>query len=186
MTVDWTAELVDQLDWHWTNQLLPRLEGLTDDEYFWEPVPGCWSIRARGDGTYAYDYTHPEPNPPPFTTIAWRLGHIGALLRMRVSNHFGDASFDVRAVDWPGSADAGISFVADAYHDWKSAVATLDEAALAQRCGPTEGPYADRSMAALVLHINREVLHHAAEACCLRDLHRDTPAPVRRDASGVS
>ena len=25
--------LVDQLDWHWTHQLRPRLDGLTDDEY---------------------------------------------------------------------------------------------------------------------------------------------------------
>jgi len=23
----------------------PRLDGLTDEEFFWEPVPGCWSVR---------------------------------------------------------------------------------------------------------------------------------------------
>lgn len=23
---------------------------MTDEEYFWEPVPGCWSIRRRTDG----------------------------------------------------------------------------------------------------------------------------------------
>ncbi|MFI6336814.1 DinB family protein [Streptomyces sp. NPDC050535] len=26
-----------------------RLRGLSDDEYLWEPVPGCWSIRRRGE-----------------------------------------------------------------------------------------------------------------------------------------
>jgi hypothetical protein len=26
-----------------------RLTGLSDEEYLWEPVPGCWSIRRRGE-----------------------------------------------------------------------------------------------------------------------------------------
>lgn len=46
MDLDWTSQLTDQLDRHWHAQLRPRLDGLTDDEYFWEPVPGCWNIRA--------------------------------------------------------------------------------------------------------------------------------------------
>ncbi|MEE1671219.1 DinB family protein [Streptomyces sp. WAC07094] len=28
-----------------------RLTGLSDEEYRWEPVPGCWSIRRRGEAT---------------------------------------------------------------------------------------------------------------------------------------
>jgi hypothetical protein len=28
-----------------------RLTGLGDDEYLWEPVPGCWSIRRRSEAT---------------------------------------------------------------------------------------------------------------------------------------
>jgi len=28
---DLSAQLADQLDWHWRNQLRPRLGGLTDD-----------------------------------------------------------------------------------------------------------------------------------------------------------
>ncbi|MGY4976569.1 DinB family protein [Streptomyces sp. 900105755] len=28
-----------------------RLTGLGDEEYLWEPVPGCWSIRRRGEAT---------------------------------------------------------------------------------------------------------------------------------------
>jgi hypothetical protein len=48
MDIDWGMELAEQLDWHWQNQLRPRPDGLTDEEYFWEPVPGCWSLRERG------------------------------------------------------------------------------------------------------------------------------------------
>jgi len=48
MSIDWNDELAEQLDSHWRSQLRPRLDGLTDEEYFWEPVPGMWSIRPRG------------------------------------------------------------------------------------------------------------------------------------------
>ena len=33
-------------------------------------------------------------------------------------------------------------------------------------------------MAALVLHINREAIHHMAEVALLRDLYRDRAAPT--------
>src|SRR5690625_2117464 len=41
----WNHELVDQMEWHWSQQARPRLDGLTDEEYLWEPVAGCWNIR---------------------------------------------------------------------------------------------------------------------------------------------
>ena len=43
---------------------------------------------------------------------------------------------------------------------------------LRRTVGPAEGLYAERPMAELVLHINREVIHHGAEIALLRDLHR--------------
>jgi hypothetical protein len=36
--VDWNFQLAQQLDWHWREQPRPRLNGLTDEEYRWEPV----------------------------------------------------------------------------------------------------------------------------------------------------
>ena len=52
-----------------------RLDGLTDDEYLWEPAPGCWSIRTRPDGTRFGEWA-PIVYPDPFTTLAWRLWHL--------------------------------------------------------------------------------------------------------------
>ena len=37
MAVNWHAEIVEQLDFYWKASLRPRLEGLADEEYFWEP-----------------------------------------------------------------------------------------------------------------------------------------------------
>jgi hypothetical protein len=41
--------------------------------------------------------------------------------------------------------------------------------------GPAEEGWADHPRGALVLHINREVIHHGAHVAALRDLwaHRD-------------
>jgi hypothetical protein len=57
-------------------RLRRRLEGLTDDEYRWEPVPGCWTVHRDRSGAWVIDYAEPDPDPPPFTTIAWRLVHL--------------------------------------------------------------------------------------------------------------
>ena len=43
------APLLAQFD-HARGQLIERLSGLTDDEYRWEPVPDCWTIRPRAAG----------------------------------------------------------------------------------------------------------------------------------------
>jgi hypothetical protein len=173
VSLNWNAELVEQLDLHWTTQLRPRLEGLTDDEYYWEPVDGCWTVRLGDDGRHRPDWVYPPPDPPPVTTIAWRLCHIaGPVLGMRVSNHFGDGTWDVELVDWPGTADDALALLDDTYDAWRGGIADLGDEGLAKAVGPAEGPFAERSYAALILHIHREVIHHGAEVALLRDLYR--------------
>jgi hypothetical protein len=57
-------------------RLRQRLEGLTDDEYFWEPVLGCWTIHRDESDAWVADYADPDPEPAPFTAIGWRLVHL--------------------------------------------------------------------------------------------------------------
>ncbi|MEJ7719884.1 MAG: hypothetical protein WKF58_05330 [Ilumatobacteraceae bacterium] len=106
MDIAWTDQLVDQLAFQWDGYFRPRLDELTDEQYLWEPVNGCWSIRQRseavtshaiGEGTHVIDYVVPEPEPAPFTTIAWRMGHISiGVFGERASNHFGDERCQLR------------------------------------------------------------------------------------------
>jgi DinB family protein len=180
-TIEWNTQLHDQLDWHWSAQLRPRLEGLTDEEYFWEPVAGCWSIRPRGEGRAALslwggalgmDYAFPEPSPPPVTTIAWRLAHvIVGVFGGRVAGHFGGPPVDYETFGYAGTAAQALQQLDDAYRAWRDGVVALGADGLASRCGPSEGPYAEEPMAMLVLHINREAIHHGAEIALLRDLY---------------
>ena len=52
MGLEWNSLIVGQLEFYWDVHLRPRIEGLTDDEYFWEPVPGMWSVRRNGEGDW--------------------------------------------------------------------------------------------------------------------------------------
>ncbi|WP_306320600.1 MULTISPECIES: DinB family protein [unclassified Streptomyces] len=185
MTLDWNTLLADQLDWHWRNQLRDRLAGLTDDEYFWEPVADCWTLHPRGTGTapvqggsgdFTIDFAFPEPVPAPVTTIAWRLGHIlVGVLGMRNASHFGAEPVDYMTYDYPGTAAEALDRLDAAYARWIAGVRGMDEEALARPCGPAEGPYEKERMATLVLHINRETIHHCAEIALLRDLYAHRP-----------
>ena len=177
--MDWTETLVEQLEWHWNRQLRPRLDGLTDHEYFWEPVPECWNIRPRGTGTapvqagtgdFTIDYAFPTPDPAPVTTIAWRLAHvIVGVFGMRSAQHFGGPAMDYENFDYAGSAEAALAQLDQAYADWIAGVRGLSEEQLTGPCG--EPGHEQDPYAMLVLHIHREMIHHGAEIALLRDLY---------------
>ncbi|HEY1819231.1 MAG TPA: DinB family protein [Trebonia sp.] len=185
MSIDWNQELAEQLDWHWRSQFRPRLDGLSDAEYFWEPVPGMWSLRARGTsaapislggGEFRQDFAWPAPDPVPATTIAWRLSHLlVGVFGMRVGSHFGGEPVNYETYDYPGDAATALARLDKVYAAWNAGVGGLGADDLARPCGPAEGPYAELPMASLVLHINREALHHGAEIALLRDLYRWQP-----------
>lgn len=178
--MDIRKELTDQLQWHWENQARPRLDGLTDEEYFWEPVPGSWNVRPRGTGTaplqvgrgdYTIDFGIPEPEPAPVTTIAWRLGHmLVGVLGERLASHFGGAPVSYENYEYPGNAKHALEQLDGMYARWSGAVTSLSREELERPVGPAEGPFAEAPMAALIQHINREMIHHLAEVALLRDL----------------
>jgi len=179
--IDWNFQLAEQLDRHWREQLRLRLDGLTDAEYRWEPVSGAWNVRPRGTGSapisvgageFTMDFAIPQPVPPPVTTIAWRLGHIiVGVLGMRVAGHFGGPPVDYSSHRYAGDAATALDQLDEAYAGWIAGVRGLGPDGLARACGPAEGPWATVPMAELVLHINREILHHGAEVALLRDLY---------------
>lgn len=168
----WRDQLLDQLDFHWTHQLRPRLVGLSDAEYLWEPVPDCWSLRAGEGGRLALDWAWPAPDPAPVTTIAWRLAHvIVGVLAMRSASHFGGPPASYDTFPLAATAAEALAQLDTEIERWRTGVRGWSEADLQVPCGPAEGPYAEMPRATLVLHIHREVIHHLAEVSLLRDLY---------------
>ncbi|MFD6678501.1 DinB family protein [Micromonospora parva] len=171
--------IADQLDRHWQKNLRPRLHGLADEEYLWEPVRDCWSIRPRGtsaapmsagSGTWTMDGAPTAPVPAPLTTIAWRMAHIiVSCLGYRVAWHFGGQDVDYQTFPYAGTADEALKQLDEMYARWDAGVRDLSDADLENP--PTVG--SERfPMEGIVLHVNRELIHHGAEISLLRDLYR--------------
>jgi hypothetical protein len=91
----------------------------------------------------------------------------------------GDADmFDMR--HWPssipGNAADGLAFLSSCYREWHDHIAALSPAEFERPLGPKGGFFAKEPMAALIVHINREVMHHGGEIGVLRDLYRLKPS----------
>lgn len=165
-------DLAEQLSWHWDAQLRPRLDGVTDAEYFWEPVPGAWTVRPTGSGGFAPDWEWPTPRPAPVTTIGWRLCHIWMVFAQRADFHFGGRTMTLERLPWPGTAQAALEAIDETAAAWRAGVQGLSaEDAERHSEGPPGSLDGQFPLWAVVLHVNREVIHHGAEVALLRDLY---------------
>jgi hypothetical protein len=94
---------------------------------------------------------------------------------MRAAAHFGGPPVEYAGYDYPGDAATALARLDAAYELWHNGVRRLSDEGLRRPIGPAEGPFAEHPMAALILHINREAIHHGAEIALLRDLYRWQP-----------
>ncbi|MBH0119469.1 DinB family protein [Rhodococcus sp. CX] len=180
---DLNHSLREQWEFHWNHQIRVRLEGLSDDEYSWSPVSDAWSVRPRGtstaqiqagSGDFTIDFAFPEPVPAPFTTIAWRLGHvIVGVLAVRNEAHFGAAPASYESWEYAGDAATALDQLETQLDVWLAGVRDLGNDGLLVAVGEKE-PYPELTRADLVLHIHRELIHHLSEVSLLRDLHTHT------------
>lgn len=187
--VDRVGLLLEQLD-STIEFSRERLATTTDDEFLWEPSPGAWSIRPRaqartsaayGAGEWVLDLERPEPDPSPLPTIAWRIGHLHSGIAGRFEWTFGARAADPETlVDFAPSAQAALEGLWAALDRWRTAIDATPDHEL-ERVGFGQYPHGldpDVPFLAIVWWVNREVIHHLAEAALLRDLwrHRHQPA----------
>jgi hypothetical protein len=148
-----------------------RLDGLTDEEWLWEPVPGCWTLR---DGTM--DFAIPEPAPSPVTTIAWRLHHIQACNEVELS-WIRDEPVPWEDVQVPSSADEGVGLWARSANALRDAVDAMSDVDLEIATATVAGYEPIRALGLPRIYfattLVRENIHHGAEIGVLRDLYRN-------------
>ena len=78
--------------------------------------------------------------------------------------------------DYPAIATEALRRLDQALAVWFTGVRSMGPRGLAERC--REPGFESDSMGALVLHINREAIHHLAEIALLRDLFPFRPHSV--------
>jgi DinB superfamily len=204
-----------------------RLAMLGDEEYLWEPVAGCWSIRRREDATTARAYgpgdwvidsgapdipnseyaqvgreiasgqsltqvagnwgvsvarveevlahTGPlEPDTAPFTTIAWRLGHLHGNFAGVWEWTFGERREPKLIVDFTPSATLAVDRFWAALDRWRDGIADVTDEQL-DTVGLSQYPYGsdpEEPFISVIWANNIELIHHLAEIALLRDLWR--------------
>ncbi|HEY1574256.1 MAG TPA: DinB family protein [Pseudonocardiaceae bacterium] len=206
MTAQRLVPLVEQFDFT-VARLVDRMSGpdldsgngvripvapMADDEYLWEPVAGCWSIRRRteqpgpgatvlaGAGEWRRD-GGPPPARPPVTTIAWRLAHLAEMLSMRADHRTGTHSSTLDTYHHHGDAKGGIAAFSDGAVAWRQVLVGMADDEL-DAVGVSTYPYGsdpEDPFVQTAWWMNQELLHHGAEIALLRDLYRDA-----RTASG--
>lgn len=157
-----------------------RIEGLTEEEFWWRPVAGAWNVRQGADGRWAADCAEPDPQPAPFTTIAWRLVHVAECKIMYHEYAFGPARLtwpDIDSVHTPADAIAQLK----EGHDLLTAdLATLEDDGLERPRATNWGEeWPTWKIFWTMIHHD---IHHGAEIGALRDLHRLTRGAIGSEA----
>jgi hypothetical protein len=170
--------MIDLFDYVW-ERLKERVAGLDDDEYYWEPVARCWTLRVSDSGEPVLDGDGgggPAPDPVPFTTIAWRIGHICDRVLAQIVPRILKTPAGPDIPRQPGSVEKLPEYMDACYGIWRDWLEGVPDETWNEELGPDWEPYDKESWLALALHIFDELSHHGAEVGVLRDLYsqRDT------------
>jgi hypothetical protein len=155
-------------------RLRRRCEGLSDEEFFWEPVAECWNVRPdpSSPSGWGYEYAPDPPLPVPLTTIGWRLVHIAADNWIYWEHAFGPGERNFPDLPVPSSAAVALDSWEGsrrAVSDWLRRASEEDLHEL--RPSHLDGP---RSAGEVVSILIDEQCHHGAEIALLRDLYAHT------------
>jgi hypothetical protein len=128
-------------------------------------------VRRSGD-LVVVDRVHPEPQPPPVTTIAWRLWHLASdCFASYTSRGLGSWPLEVHDRAWYLDVAAALAATDTAWWAFRSGLESLGEDGMWRELGQAWGPYAHETWVSLALHAQDELSHHGAEIALLRDLY---------------
>ena len=152
-----------------------RVEGLSEEEFWWAPVDDAWTVRETERGTWAADYEEPDPVPAPITTIGWRLVHVAECKLMYHEYAFGDARLTWPELDSPHTAADAIAALERGQELVAADLRSLDDGGLER---PVRTNWGETWPAwRIVWTMIHHDLWHGGEIGALRDLYR-----VRHDA----
>jgi hypothetical protein len=172
---------------------------LTDDEFFWEPLPGCWSVRPRrvcltptpfGNGDWVADFdaglveraVRGEATEP-LTTVAWLMWHIASMPGRTAELDFLGGTRSAES-GWPSpyiadhpvftSADEAVQTLRTGWRALDRELQASTDEQLERRTrfwGYPGQPGPAAPTYQVVASLLNEVSHHAAQVCMLRDLY---------------
>jgi hypothetical protein len=166
------------------DRLATRCAGLSDEEFFWQPVPDSWTVWRDADGRWTYHYEWPAPQPAPVTTIAWRLVHIAADNWIYWEWAFGPGQRTFPDLTVPSTA-------ADAVQNWQDSRKPISDwvrSATDDALGESRPCHlgAPKTAGEVIGILLNEQIHHGAEIALLRDLFLRHSSTTRSERAGAS
>lgn len=171
MTNRSVALLGQEMDEVWS-MLCNWVGGLTDLEFFWEPVPGCWTVHTDEKDHWIVDYEKPPPDPPPLTTIAWKLDHLVSCKIMYHAYAFGEGHLHWEDIPVLHTASEAISQLSEAQTKLRTKLDELHDEDLEEMSRTNWGEMWPTWK--IFWTMTSHDLQHGAEIGCLRDLYRVT------------
>jgi hypothetical protein len=159
-----------------TGVLAQRLDGLSDEEYLWEPAPGSWSVRQGEDGRVKADAEVWAPDGTAVTpprTLAWSIGHLASGVAQRADWLTGSHSLRSADVSWYLEAHQGVEALNAALRAWRDGLTTMTDTDLDTigRSAYPDGLDPQLPLLDIVWWVNKELLFHAGEIWLVRDLY---------------
>jgi hypothetical protein len=153
--------------------LRDRLDGLTDEEFAWEPAPGAWTVHPNERGMWIADYAEPDPVPAPITTIGWRVVHVSDCKLMYREYAFGPGRLLWPELEAPHTAATALAALDEHHAALMSAIDGLaDDAALDEERMTNWGePWPTWRILWTMVHHD---LWHGGEIGAMRDVYRIT------------
>jgi hypothetical protein len=173
---------------------------LGDGEFFWEPVPGSWSVRQRdecrtanpfGTGDWVVDFDYGlagaagnDEAVAPLTTIAWLFWHVGSMAGRAADLDFlgGTKAADSGwtspyLADHPvfSSSSSAVEAMRKGWRALERAMHASTDDGLNQATRfwgypGFPGPPAQGYL--IIASVLNEISHHGTQVCMLRDLYR--------------
>lgn len=148
--------------------IFDRLNGLTDDEYRWQPTPGAADLIERDGALHAA----PDANQPT-RTIAWTLAHLAEMCWVRADYTDGAKNRPLDYGPFPGTVAGALAELRGAADRWRSAVAsaTAEQAVQVGYSAYPVGMDPDLPFVDIVWWLNRELIAHGSDMATVRDLY---------------
>ncbi|PMR62457.1 damage-inducible protein DinB [Verrucosispora sp. ts21] len=149
-----------------------HLQRLTPEQFRWEPVAHCWTVRRDAAGRWVPDWADTEPDPVPVPTVAWLTWHIGWWWGVALDHLQGRPPRERTEIHWPGDGTPTIEWLDELRTQWHDVLNRLTDADLDQ-VAPFPWPYdPEHTVAHLLAWVNAELMKNAAEIGQLRLLHQ--------------
>ena len=114
-------------------RLIDRVDGLTEEESFWQPVPESWTVYVdQNSGRWTYHYAISDPKPAPITTIAWQLVHLALCKVMYHEWAFGAARLTFPEIEVPHTIPQTLELLEVGQRQLRAHLTRLSDAELDQ------------------------------------------------------